>query len=435
MIHIYSHKNTKRLQYILNLIFNDLLGWEYIFTTDREKFTWAEGPKLAYTNSPVKGALFLSAKDLLFETDIRHQEIQFVDFEGHDCPYPSYNDQSFIPFDIFAASFLLVSRYEEYLPHKKDFHKRFQATESLAYQKNFLHKPMVNIWAQSIGNKIRDIYPELQKAKSSYQFTPSYDIDIAWSYKHKGLIRNTGGFIRDILHFNIKDIKLRIHVLMGKKKDPYDTFNMQYNWAKDYQLKPIYFILFAPLGPFDKNTPTSNTSFQNLIKDLGDRAQIGIHPSYESNEKSKQLKNEVNQLSDTVHIDITKSRQHYLKLNLPSTYRNLINLGIKEDYTMGYADQVGFRASICSPFNFYDLDLESETKLKIHPFAVMDGTLRDYLNSSREDAKKIISQLISEVKGVNGQFISLWHNESLCDTGKWEGWLEVYEHLIKEAQQ
>jgi hypothetical protein len=133
--------------------------------------------------------------------------------------------------------------------------------------------------------------------------------------------------------------------------------------------------------------------------------------------------------------DITKSRQHFLKLDLPTTYRNLINLDIRDDYTMGYALLPGFRASICDPFPFYDLDLESETKLIIHPFTVMDGTLRDYMNLGIEEAISSIHKLIDEVKAVEGTFISLWHNESLSDQQRWKGWRNVYESMIRYAIQ
>ena len=65
---------------------------------------------------------------------------------------------------------------------------------------------------------------------------------------------------------------------------------------------------------------------------------------------------------------------------MPETYRNLIEFDITDDYTMGYAAQPGFRASTCSSFNFYDLDREQETKLRVHPFCIMDASLRHYLN-------------------------------------------------------
>lgn len=430
---IYSHKNSKRLQYILKLIIKELLAWDFIFTTNLQELKDAKLPKLVYSNIAIDHIPFISCKNFIFETDIRHQELQFIVHSGIQTPFPTYDEKSLFSFDLFAASFLMISRYEEYLPHKKDEHKRFKATESLAFQKNFLHKPVINIWARELQRILHIEYPELPISKTKFKFTPTYDIDIAWSFKNKGFTRNLGGFLRDISHFNWDNFKSRFQVLCNKKQDPYDTYDMQNNWTSQHQLKPIYFILFGELGPFDKNTSNLNHSYQNLIKDLRDHASIGIHPSYESNENIKMLKKEIKNLSETLHADIIRSRQHFLKLDLPSTYRNLINLGIKHDYTMGYASQVGFRAGICTSFYFYDLDLETETKLQVHPFAIMDGTLKDYLKINPEEAKKVISQTIEEIKAVDGHFISLWHNESLNNLDKWQGWLDVYKHLLKEA--
>ena len=40
---------------------------------------------------------------------------------------------------------------------------------------------------------------------------------------------------------------------------------------------------------------------------------------------------------------------------------------------------------------------------------------------------------MQKVKAVNGNFISVWHNESLCDKGIWVGWKEVYEKMLNTA--
>ena len=433
MIFIYTHKITKRLQYIVELVFGELMGFDYKITSNAEEFSRYDGAKISYSISPIENALFLAAKNILFETDIRHQEFKTVDFGGNACPYAVFNSYSVMPFDILAASFFLVTRYEEYLPHKKDHHKRFSASESCAFQNHFLHKPVVNKWAKELKERILYTFPELKTKTKQYSFTPTYDIDIAWSYKHKGFVRTSGGLIRDLWNNQLSLFRKRILVLRGKDKDPYETYDLQKQLAKKYQLKPIYFFLFAELGPFDKSISPLNKHYQYLVKDIRDLATIGIHPSYESNENPKLLKKEIQSLADASHTEIVRSRQHFLKLTLPQTYRNLLNLGIQHDFTMGYADQLGFRAGICTPFNFYDLDMETDTRLRIHPFAIMDGTLRDYLKTDVENAKKLISQIIREVKEVDGHFISLWHNESLSDEGKWQGWLDVYEHLLKEA--
>jgi hypothetical protein len=106
---------------------------------------------------------------------------------------------------------------------------------------------------------------------------------------------------------------------------------------------------------------------------------------------------------------------------------------IKEDYSMGYASEIGFRASVCIPFNFYDLDLDVETKLKIVPFMLMDGTMKDYMQLPPSTAIEKAHQLVDEVKAVNGIFVTLWHNQSVNDKDDWKGWRNVYEEIVKYA--
>jgi hypothetical protein len=120
-------------------------------------------------------------------------------------------------------------------------------------------------------------------------------------------------------------------------------------------------------------------------------------------------------------------------LRFPETYRTLIDNDITDDYTMGYSGDVGFRASICTPFYFYDLDREQITNLRVHPFAVMEATLKYYLKIKPEEALKYIAPLVQEAKAVDGVFMSLWHNESLSNIPPWEGWQDVYEQMVKIA--
>ena len=128
-------------------------------------------------------------------------------------------------------------------------------------------------------------------------------------------------------------------------------------------------------------------------------------------------------------MQITKSRQHFLRLKFPDTYRQLLNAGILEDYTMGYASNPGFRAGICTPYFFYDLKKETTTNLVILPFQIMDVTLKDYMKLSPAEALKEIEMLMMEVKQVNGTFVSIWHNETITNSGVWEGYREVFEKM------
>ncbi|NQU34441.1 MAG: hypothetical protein HQ521_14510, partial [Bacteroidetes bacterium] len=262
-----------------------------------------------------------------------------------------------------------------------------------------------------------------------------YDIDSAFAYSQKGLVRSIGSYLLSIKNLDWDEIIQRSRVLFSGYKDPFDTFDLQIEYQRRYNLKPVYFFLFGHYGQFDKNVNTRNRIFRFLIKRIGDYAQIGIHPSYFTNEHPELLHTEIKNLESVVNKDITQSRQHFLKLNLPLTYRNLIEEDITDDYSMGYAALPGFRAGICDSYNFYDLDIEVETKLRIHPFMVMDGTLKDYMNLTTTDAIDQIRRLIDEVKKVDGTFRSLWHNETLSDEKRWKGWRKVYEELLRMAAE
>lgn len=430
MILVYSHKLTQRLKYVFNVIFKDILKTELTFTSNIEEFEDSDLPKINYSTQKLNSGLYFQSSQFLFETGIKEQNITINTYKDYPCFFSVGKDSTF-PFDVFAASFYLVSRYEEYLPQIRDHHDRFTAKESLAFQNGFLKIPLVNIWANYIGSSISVSFPDLKFPELKFKYTSSIDIDNAFAYKHKGFLRIVGGLLKSFLKGN--DFKERLNVLLKNEHDPYDTFTYQFEIHKKHNVKPIYFFLLGDYALNDKNIPVKNKSFQSLIKSISDYYKVGIHPSYSSNNDVNILTKEINRLQSITHRNINKSRQHFLKLSLPYTYRNLIDNDITHDYTMGYSGQVGFRASICSPYKFYDLDNESPTDLTIHPFAVMEATYKYYLEKKPEEALKDILELMNSVKNVNGTFISVWHNESLSNNGIWNGWRMVYEEMLKEG--
>lgn len=428
MILVYSHKITHRTKYIFRLIFKDVLKTDVTFTDNKAKFETSNLPKINYSNHKIDSVIFFKSSYLLFENGIKEQEIEIFEHKQNKCFFRVSNESA-MPFDVFAASFYLVTRYEEYLPQIRDQFDRFTASESLAFQQKFLKKPLINIWAIEIAEIVKTHYPEFVFPAQQFNSISTIDIDNAYAYKHKGILRIVAGLLYALVNGN--DFKQRLKVLLNITHDPYDTYNEQFEIHRKYKVKPIYFFLLGDYGVNDKNITPKNRKFQSLIKSLADYYEVGIHPSYASNNDVSILVKEINRLKNITHRDIKKSRQHFLKLTLPLTYRNLIDNDIFEDFTMGYSEQVGFRASICSPFYFYDLDTESQTNLKIFPFAVMEATLKYYLKMNTEEAIKEINELIETVKSVNGTFVSVWHNESLSNQSIWEGWKDVYVKMCE----
>ena len=202
---------------------------------------------------------------------------------------------------------------------------------------------------------------------------------------------------------------------------------------KEYAVTTIFFFSIGDYTTFDTNVSASKTKYQLLIKEMQDYARVGLHPSYFTNQNPVLLKKEKERLESITNTPVRKSRQHYLRFSLPETYQNLIDLEIEEEYSMGYASNVGFRASTCTPFYFYDLDFEIQTPLKVYPFALMDTTLNDYMKLTPKQSLGRIRDLRNEVKAVNGTFITLFHNESLSDYLRWKGWKRLYESMLKIA--
>lgn len=431
-IFIYVHKITPRVKYIFNLIFKDSLGLAFDLTNSIEDFRLYEGHKLSYSNQEIDSEFHIAAHHLLFESGIKEQTVQIQNHELYGKYFfKSYN--SALPFDLFAASFYLVSRYEEYLPFLPDNFNRFEAENSLAYQYDFLKVPLVNAWIAEFEKVLKKKYSNLIITHKSYSYVSTIDIDNAYKYKQKGVMRTLGGYLKSLVRFDKHDLIDRTSVLLKKEKDPFDSYDYQLEIQKKYKLKVIYFYLLGDYGMNDKNHPSNNYNFQKLIKHLSDYAGLGIHPSFRSNDKPTQVKIEMNRLANITHREIFNSRQHFSMLKFPDTYYTLLELGITNDYSMGYSLHNGFRASICYPFYWYDLDDELETGLKIHPYCLSETTLRYTDKATPQTIVEMAKPIIEEVKKYNGELVTIFHNDTMGTAQDWIDWKNVYEDIVKLA--
>lgn len=429
---IYTHKTTPRVKYTFNLILKDCLGLEFTIINNIDDYKLYEGNKLSYTTQEVESDFHIVACSLLFESGIKEQTIQMQNHEAY-FKYFFKTYHSALPFDLFAASFYLVSRYEEYLPFMPDAFNRFEAENSLAYQYDFLNIPLVNLWISEFEKLLKNKFPLLNFTHKAYSFISSIDIDNAYKYQEKGVMRSIGGYLKSLVSFDKVDLVDRTSVLLGKEKDPFDSYDYQLEIQKKYKLKVIYFFLLGDYGVNDKNHPSNNYGFQKLIKHLADYSLPGIHPSFGSNGNSKQVKIEINRLAKITHRDIFNSRQHFSMLKFPDTYFILQELGITDDYSMGYANFNGFRASYCLPFYWYDLDDELETNLKIHSYCLSETTLRYKDKATPGTVAEFAKPLIDEVKKYNGELITIFHNDTMGTAQDWIDWRYVYEDIVKLA--
>ena len=430
---VYTSSSNPRLDYIIAIFFTKLLYLKAKITSDKDEFTKSDLGKINYSTHVFACPCFtIIPHGLLAEKRIRPQTIYIS--QEHDLPvfFQTGSDSPDLSFDVLAMSFYLLTRYEEYLPFEADQHGRFTASQSLAYKEGFLETPLVNCWAKKIGELLQTKFSFLEPLQPWYQSVITYDIDIAWAYWNRSFFRTIGGIGRDLIK-NPSKATHRIKTFAGKKPDPFDTFAYIDAQHTHFFIPAQFFFLLGEYGQYDKNIHPDNPRLQQLIKAIKMKYHVGIHPSYASNDSQSQLQKEVEQINAIIHTKVSDSRQHFLKLTFPKTYQQLIELGIQRDYTMGYAEAIGFRASMACPFLWFDLEKNESTDLTIYPFQVMDVTLKRYMKLDPETANQEIKKMITACKAVGGTFIPIWHNSSLSDLDGWGEWRSVYEKMLKES--
>ena len=409
-------------------VFTRILGIEVSYTTKVEDFIKHSGAKITYTKQPLQNEFFVRSNDLLFEQGINDIQINVADWEGVPCFFIA-SENSSIPYDIFSASFYLLSRYEEYLPHVKDVHGRFSPKDSLAFQNNFLRLPVVDIWANKLLDRLLERFPDLEIKRKSYKYTSIIDVTSSHCYAHRGFTRSLAGFLLDMGNFRLRRLFKRIAVWFNPKNDPYNNFAFLIDIKKKYNLNCMFFFQFASYSTFDKNVSPNNNNFRFLIKSIADYCKVSLATSYSSFNDSELLKREKKNLEGVINRQVEYSRIRYNRVDVPQTYRDLVDTGFTDDFTMGYTHEIGFRAGTSFPFYLYDINLEVQQPIRVHSFAFHDYALHE--DTSMNDILDKVKSLYQEVKKVNGKLISVFSNE-LLGTEHNIDWKKAYETIINK---
>lgn len=435
MLCIYAPFDTPRLRYALDLVFRQILNTGYRVTQHRETFAHFAGPRLYYGHEPISTpSVWIPACSLLRQTSIQRQDIDVKMRDGMPAFFFSSCTGADYDFDLLSLVFYMASRYEEYLPCRRDRHGRFPARESLAFRENFLDRPVVNLWVRRLADALERRFPGFRFARPGFRFQPTFDVDQAWAWRHKSPWLHWAGVLRDALQGNELALRRRREVLAGRAEDPFFTFADIEEWHRRPASDPVFFFHLGDYGRFDKSISYKHPMLRTLIARLAGVHRTGLHPSWRAAADDARLSEEIRRFCDITGAAPARSRQHFLRMELPRTYRQILSAGIREDYTMGYADAPGFRAGIAGPFPWYDLGAETATELTVHPFTVMDVTLKEYLGLTPDEGLEQATRLLAAAREAGGVFCTLWHNSSFSEIGNWKPWRSMYLNLKARAQ-
>lgn len=311
--------------------------------------------------------------------------------------------------DLVASAVFLLSRYEETLVAERDDHGRFQAKSSLLYKAGCLMRPLVDEYGSWLRAQLQSMGVGVQLPNTSLKITLTHDVDEPFA--HRSLKSLLGGIMRG-------ETKTAWHNFTHTlEQNSYYTFP----WIVSQEAKlpfadKIYFMRM-PLQPCQQDKPY--VSYQSkdiralvaLLKK--NKVQIGLHASYFSGENPQIIGREKIELETAIQQSITTNRYHFLRTCLADDMSYLADAGIKDDYTLAFADQVGFRLGTCRPVAFISPKTLKTSNLTLHPLTMMDATLFRYMQLSLDDAFKQACCLIETVRQYGGELVLLWHNTML----------------------
>mgnify|MGYP006874624594 CR=1 FL=1 len=429
MIYLYTEKYTPRVQYVCSHIFTTMLGKQITWIYEWDKLpNPKENTVVAYTSKDCPDGVFsVCPHGLLFKQGIKEQSISMGQWEGMKTFFETQGGH--IPFDLFSAVFYLITRYEEYTASSDAFDDkgRFKATNSLAYREGFLREPLIDKWVIRFEQ-------ELQKCCSTYQpsvkrqfvFRPVIVINNLFKYQNKPILTNLNQMATKLVKGKWESLKLQLKVLLHITSDPYCNFSSLMQLHNRNNLLPIFFLKVSNSSWWNRPVYATYRSYRKLLLH---NYMLELNSSLQASENIKQYLSERKKLHKITKSQVVMNCFHHLAFRIPRSYRNLLKASIKDDYSMVYADEIGFRASTCTPYKYYDLEKEDYYKLVIHPVALCDDMLRK-TSCHRDQVYQNMLQMAECTRQVQGELVTIFHNDILSDAGRWSHWLGVYESAI-----
>lgn len=331
--------------------------------------------------------------------------------------------QTIIEADLIASAYFILSRYEELVNPRRDYLGRFLAEHSILSQ--YTNRCLVEEYGNILLSELRNCGIETNGTAPQLKIIMTHDADKIEQY------RNIRGFAGGILRGKCSDALKS--AFLGIEHDPLFTFP----YMKDIENKrnDVETMLFVKTGgkhlPQDK--PCYDPASRDMQKMMGLYDRIGLHLSMEAGQNMHEAAWEKEKLEKALGRKITDNRNHYLASLHPADMLGLSSIGITDDYTMGYPDRAGFRLGTCRPVRFVNPANCKLSDIVMHPLVIMDRSLesKQYMNLDYGQAYGLCKQLHAEACKYGGEFIMLWHNNSVSELDK-TYLKKLYENILSE---
>lgn len=438
------NNHIQERSYIIQVLFGEFLGLKHEINTKKEEnyeIILENGYKLIIRDAffslfSEDGLEYLTPKNI--PTNVIFVKNQFTPGENIPVLYGSEElsvspEQIICGIDLFASSFFMLTRWEEYVNKERDMHNRFPARASVAYKFGFLDRPIVNEYVEMLWNMLKHLGIEQERKQRKFQYILTHDVDHIEYWKSPWvLIKRVGAEMikRKSIKGATESFKDFINVKIGKSRDPYDTFDLLMDISESIGVKSHFYFMSGGLTSYDNRYNIDSIRAKEIIRKIEERDHIiGLHPSFNTYNNKEQWQMEKKKLEEVLGYQVKEGRQHFLRFEVPFTWRIWEENGMEFDSTLGYADREGFRCGTCYDFPVFDFLQRRKLQLREYPLIVMEGSFTTYQSIEPIVMENRINMLISKVKRYNGNFVYLWHNSSF-KVGKWRDFDRVYSKTL-----
>ncbi|MEA2042572.1 MAG: polysaccharide deacetylase family protein [Bacteroidota bacterium] len=432
--------NTQERQYILSVLLDEFLGLTYTveFSSKPEyKFVLGNKKELIFKDRffsfhPENGS-YLKKENLpnrvtLAKNDYTAEEDIPILFGESGCWHTENGIVCEI--DIFAGSFFMLSRWEEYVCSEKDKHNRFPENKHVVIQNRIEQRPIVNEYVVMLKNMLKALGCKQQFKSRNYSPVITHDIDFSQRFNtplhfFKALVWSI--IIKPGISAPFKIFKDYTAVLKGKP-DPYNRYDFFMNISEKYRLKSLFYFIPAYKGEEGATYDIRDTEIVKAIKQILRRGHsVGVHGSYGGYNCPERFKSEQSRLAE-IAGSVKEGRQHFLRFSVPKSIRLWENAGLKYDSSFGFSRHMGFRAGVCFPYSLFDIKERRKSQVQERPLIAMDAAMgRDKSSEKIIQNVKVLAKTVAKYKG---DFVLLWHNNSFYDPHRRELSLK-YPELIE----
>lgn len=339
-------------------------------------------------------------------------------FKGYFRKEPLHTNASGKP-DYLSTCFYLLSYLQEYIDYTPDKYDRFPYDISLQKHFNCIDQNLVAQYFDALYESTHKLKSLVKKQERPTLYFLTHDIDSVYgalgdNYGYLVKHGKIGALLQLIFNHYIKTPD---YLLLNKILDIEDAFDVR---------STFFWLVNSGKGTrrinnadYEIDAPSIKRMRSEIIAKGWEN---GLH-------KSAGKDNFTNELKKQGELGSPINRNHYLITELPNTFDDIENSGIKLDSSMGFPDVMGFRNNYGLPIKPFHLKEKRAYNFVEVPLNVMDTSLKYYQNcNSKQAGKKILDFL--EKNKTNALLTILWHNNYFFDQAD-KGWLELYKTILQ----